>query len=77
MTRDHIAVALDVAGLDEAKRFAEAVAPHVGVLKVGLELFVAEGPLVIEALAPLGCAIFLDLKLHDIPETVQIGRAHV
>lgn len=58
-------------GLDEAKRFAEAVAPHVGVLKIGLELFVAEGPRVVEALSGLGCKIFLDLKLHDIPETVR------
>lgn len=71
MTKDHIAVALDVTGLDEAKRFAEAVAPHVGVLKIGLELFVAEGPRVVEALSGLGCKIFLDLKLHDIPETVR------
>jgi orotidine-5'-phosphate decarboxylase len=68
-----VAVALDLPTLDEARTFAAEVAPHIGVIKVGLELFVRFGPRAVEALAPLGRDVFLDLKLHDIPETV--GRA--
>ena len=45
--------------------------PHVGMLKVGLELFTAEGPPVVRAAAALGRPVFLDLKLHDIPATVE------
>jgi orotidine-5'-phosphate decarboxylase len=64
---------LDYASLEEARDGARLVAPHVGVLKVGLELFVAEGPAAIAVCHDLGLDVFLDLKLHDIPETV--GRA--
>lgn len=64
---------LDYASLDEARHGARLVAPHVGVLKVGLQLFVAEGPAAIAVCHDLGLDVFLDLKLHDIPETV--GRA--
>jgi len=53
------------------------VGPHVDVLKVGLELFVEGGPAVVQAVAELGKPVFLDLKLHDIPETVHraVARA--
>lgn len=68
--RDRIAVALDVSNLEEARALAEQVAPHVGVLKVGLELFVRFGVEAVNVVAPVGLPIFLDLKLHDIPETV-------
>lgn len=64
---------LDYSSLEEARAGARLVAPHVGVLKVGLELFMAEGPLAIALCHDLGLDVFLDLKLHDIPETV--GRA--
>jgi len=64
---------LDYASLEEARQGARLVAPHVGVLKVGLELFMAEGPAAIAVCHDLGLDVFLDLKLHDIPETV--GRA--
>ena len=64
---------LDYASLDEARAGARTVAPHVGVLKVGLELFMREGPASIAVCHDLGLDVFLDLKLHDIPETV--GRA--
>ncbi len=64
---------LDYASLDEARAGARTVAPHVGVLKVGLELFMAEGPASVAVCHDLGLDVFLDLKLHDIPETV--GRA--
>jgi len=66
-----ICAALDFPGWAAAEPFARAVAPHVGMLKVGLELFVAEGPAVVRAAAALGRPVFLDLKLHDIPNTVE------
>jgi orotidine-5'-phosphate decarboxylase len=47
------------------------VAPGVGILKVGLEMFAAEGPSAVRAAATLGRPVFLDLKLHDIPNTVE------
>ena len=46
------------------------LAPHVGGIKLGLEFFTAQGPRGVEAVAALGLPIFLDLKLHDIPNTV-------
>jgi orotidine-5'-phosphate decarboxylase len=68
---ERICAALDFPDLGEAERFARAVAPHVGMLKVGLELFAAEGPAAVRAVAGLGRPVFLDLKLHDIPNTVE------
>lgn len=69
--RRRLAFALDYPGLAEARAGAAAVCASVGVLKVGLELFVREGPAAIALGTELGCDIFLDLKLHDIPETVD------
>lgn len=63
-----IAVALDAPDLQTAARWAAAVRPHVAVLKVGLELFCRYGPAVGELTGDR--ALFLDLKLHDIPATV-------
>jgi orotidine-5'-phosphate decarboxylase len=68
--RDRLVVALDVPDAAAAARFAAAVASEAGVLKVGLELFVAEGPPVVRAAAALA-PVFLDLKLYDIPATVE------
>lgn len=62
---------LDYPDVPQALRGAEQVAPHVDVLKVGLELFVEAGPSVIRSLASFDKPLFLDLKLHDIPETVH------
>ncbi len=69
--RAKLAYALDFPSFAEAEQGAERVVDAVGVLKVGLELFVSEGPRVIELGRRLGCDVFLDLKLHDIPETVE------
>ena len=69
--RQRLAFALDYPTLDDAHRAATQVAAQVGVLKVGLELFVREGPRAVQIGAPLGCGVFLDLKLHDIPATVS------
>jgi orotidine-5'-phosphate decarboxylase len=69
--RDRLAFALDYPNLDQARAGASRVAGDVGVLKVGLELFVREGPAAVALGRELGCDVFLDLKLHDIPETVE------
>lgn len=66
-----IAFPLDVATAADARALAARVAPSVGVLKIGLELFVAEGPEVLKLGLEHDRPIFLDLKLHDIPETVE------
>lgn len=72
--RAPIAVALDAPDLDQIEAWTDAVRPHVSTAKIGLELFLAHGRAAIEALAhrrpehPL--QLFLDLKLHDIPNTV-------
>jgi orotidine-5'-phosphate decarboxylase len=64
-----VAVPLDTQDLATAELWAKAVSPHVQVLKVGLELFCAHGPAVVEAVRG-DAEVFLDLKLHDIPNTV-------
>ena len=66
-----IAVALDARDIDTAARWANAVHPHVSVVKVGLELFCAHGPEVVRVVrGGTQIGLFLDLKLHDIPATV-------
>jgi orotidine-5'-phosphate decarboxylase len=71
MTQSPIAVALDTADLAQATRWAAAVAPYASTVKVGLELFCAEGPGAVEKVrAAADVDVFLDLKLHDIPATV-------
>ena len=73
---DPIVAALDVSTLEEADRLAEILAPHVGMLKVGLELAWSAGPeaiLRVAAHAP----VFADCKLHDIPNTVERAAANV
>jgi orotidine-5'-phosphate decarboxylase len=63
-------VALDTTDLDHAKAIAVAVRNHVGGIKLGLEFFSANGRAGVRDMAKLGLPIFLDLKLHDIPNTV-------
>ena len=69
--RRRLALALDVDDLVEAHRLATLLRPWFGVAKVGLELFSADGPDAIGALRDLGYQVFLDLKLFDIPTTVN------
>lgn len=71
--RDRLVHALDYDNLAQAHIIVEKIAPYVGVMKVGLELFTKEGPGALELVQAHGCKVFLDLKLHDIPATV--GRA--
>ncbi len=65
-----LCVALDLAEPEAARALAQQLAGIAGGLKVGLELFTRGGPKVVEQLAATGCGLFLDLKLHDIPNTV-------
>lgn len=64
-------VALDVDNRQEAVEKVKAIGDSVGFYKIGLELFTAEGPDVVKAVKDLGKRIFLDLKFHDIPRTVE------
>ena len=77
LTKPSLIVALDTQGLDEARALAARVKDSADALKIGLELFVAEGPAGVRAIAREERPIFLDLKLHDIPETVEraVARA--
>lgn len=70
-----LAVALDVPDLDAAESIARLLEGQVGLLKVGLELFTANGPASVLRLRPFG-SILLDLKLHDIPNTVEGAAAN-
>ncbi|MEA3079119.1 MAG: orotidine-5-phosphate decarboxylase [Sphingomonadales bacterium] len=65
-----IFVALDTPRLEQALAIADAVREHAGGLKLGLEFFSAQGPAGVRRMASLGLPLFLDLKLHDIPNTV-------
>jgi len=69
-------VALDVSDLDEAERLAAALAPEVGMVKIGFELFWAHGPEAVRRITPYG-PVFMDSKLHDIPTTVERASANI
>jgi len=68
--RRRLVFPLDFATYDEARAAASRVASSIGVLKIGLELFVREGPRAVQIGRDLGLDVFLDLKLLDIPQTV-------
>ncbi len=70
--KDYIIFPLDVPSRDEAMRYVDTLKDHVGLFKVGLELFISEGPEILKSISRAGApGIFLDLKLHDIPATVS------
>jgi orotidine-5'-phosphate decarboxylase len=70
--RDKLIFALDVPSDTEARRLVTLLKDHVGLFKVGLELFVAAGPSILDIISDqTNAGIFLDLKFHDIPETVR------
>lgn len=71
MNDPKVIVALDMAEAGQALEFASSVSPELCRLKVGKELFTAEGPQLVEKLVNQGFDIFLDLKFHDIPNTVK------
>jgi orotidine-5'-phosphate decarboxylase len=69
--RSRLIVALDFPSADRAARMAERLQGRVGMFKIGSELFGAEGPVLARYLAARGESVFLDLKFHDIPNTVR------
>jgi orotidine-5'-phosphate decarboxylase len=71
-----LVVALDTPSRGQAVEWARTLAGRVGLVKVGLELFTAAGPALVEELTALGTPVFLDLKLHDIPNTVERAAAN-
>lgn len=68
--KDRIVVALDVADRDSALRLVEKLSGLVGMFKIGKQLFTAEGPNLVREIIAAGEKVFLDLKYHDIPNTV-------
>jgi len=68
--RERLIVALDVDTLDQARDFVQRLAGEVGLFKVGKQLFTHAGPQAVQLIQQLGGEIFLDLKFHDIPNTV-------
>jgi orotidine-5'-phosphate decarboxylase len=73
MIRNPICAALDTPDVARASELARLLKPHVGFAKLGMEFFYANGPKGYETVAREGLPIFLDLKLHDIPNTVASG----
>ena len=70
--KDRLIFALDYPTAEVAEKAVAALKDHVGLFKVGLELFVSAGPGIVRSITEnSGCGVFLDLKFHDIPETVQ------
>src|SRR5258707_5605806 len=70
MTKDRIIVALDVPTKQEALELIEKLRDQISFFKIGLQLYAAEGPEIVRAVSSTGSKVFLDLKLHDIPNTV-------
>lgn len=67
---DKIIVALDLPSKVEALALVEQLAPEISFFKIGLQLYTAEGPAIVREILASGAKVFLDLKLHDIPNTV-------
>lgn len=70
LSANPVCVAIDTPDLEQAARLVRSIAPHVGLIKIGMEFFYAHGPAGYAKLAAAGLPVFLDLKLHDIPNTV-------
>ncbi len=68
--RNPIIAALDVPTAEQALKLAEEIAPAVGMFKIGSELFTSAGPEIVKRIRGNGASVFLDLKFHDIPNTV-------
>lgn len=68
--RNRLAIALDTGDLTTAIFITKAVQPSIGIAKIGLQLFSASGRNAVKAIQDIGMTVFLDVKLHDIPNTV-------
>ena len=69
--RDRLIVALDRSSRDDILRLADQLHDAAGALKIGLQAFVANGPVIVREIVARGQRVFLDLKIHDIPNTAQ------
>lgn len=74
---ERILVALDTPNAGRARELVQELADEVGGFKVGLELFTSHGPRIVRDVLDAGSKVFLDLKMHDIPNTVAGGAAAV
>jgi orotidine-5'-phosphate decarboxylase len=70
-SRDRLIIALDRSSLDEIFRLADALHGVAGAFKIGLQAFIANGPALVREVVSRGEKVFLDLKIHDIPNTAQ------
>jgi orotidine-5'-phosphate decarboxylase len=76
--KDYIIFPLDVSSVKTAKQYVETLSESVGIFKIGLELFIRSGPDIINFIKTSGATgVFLDLKLHDIPETVSRAMQNI
>ena len=75
MTQNPIIAALDVPTVEQALKLAHQIAPAVGAFKIGKELFTSAGPDIVRRVRDTGASVFLDLKFHDIPNTVAKAAA--
>jgi orotidine-5'-phosphate decarboxylase len=73
--RDRLVVALDASTRDEVLRLADGLQGVAGVLKIGLQAFIANGPSIVREIVGRGEKVFLDLKIHDIPNTAGNAAA--
>jgi len=69
--KEKILLVLDVSSREEAMKLVRPLYEHVGMFKIGMQLFTAAGPSLVREIVDLGGKVFLDLKFHDIPNTVS------
>jgi orotidine-5'-phosphate decarboxylase len=74
---DRLVVAADVSSRDDLLRLVDALSGVVGVFKIGLQAFIANGPSIVREVVARGEKVFLDLKIHDIPNTAKHAVAEV
>jgi len=70
-SRDRLVIALDLSSRDEILRLVDELRGTVGVFKIGLQAFIANGPSIVREIVAAGERVFLDLKIHDIPNTAK------
>ena len=75
--KEKLVLALDVEELDEAKKLVDELSPYVGTFKVGLQLFCGYGLEIVNYIKEKNSNFFLDVKLHDIPNTVKCASYNV
>jgi orotidine-5'-phosphate decarboxylase len=69
--RDRLVIAVDVSTRDEILRLVDELRGTAGVFKIGLQAFIANGPSIVREIVASGERVFLDLKIHDIPNTAK------